>query len=455
MDGRSYRRVFSTVEEAVEWITSRQSLGMRPGLRRMQWLMERLDHPERRLRYIHVAGTNGKGSTCAFLTHVLRRAGYDVGTFTSPFLERYQNRIQYNLRDIEDDALVELAGRLKPLADELERTELGPPTMFELSTALAILYYATVVYPDYVVWETGLGGRLDSTNIVAPVATVITNIGRDHMDVLGDTIEQIAAEKAGIIKNGVPLVTAVAQPEAFAVIESVARERKAPVYRFGRDFTVDVRSSALNEQAFDFHGPYRTIPDVRISMNGAHQIANAAVALMTIEVLRQYFALVVEDEDLYAAMRETFWKGRLEMIEGPPRVLLDGAHNPEGAQALADALGSVYRYRRLNVMVGMMAAKDHAEFLRRIVPLADAVIATEPSFRNRLEAAALAERIRRAADETGKSLDVVTEPDWRVALEKLVRMTGPDDLAVVTGSLYLVSDARAALLRLPASEKGW
>jgi len=190
-------------------------------------------------------------------------------------------------------------------------------------------------------------------------------------------------------------------------------------------------------------------------MNGAHQIANAAVALMTIEVLRQYFALVVEDEDLYAAMRETFWKGRLEMIEGPPRVLLDGAHNPEGAQALADALGSVYRYRRLNVMVGMMAAKDHAEFLRRIVPLADAVIATEPSFRNRLEAAALAERIRRAADETGKSLDVVTEPDWRVALEKLVRMTGPDDLAVVTGSLYLVSDARAALLRLPASEKGW
>jgi len=132
---------------------------------------------------------------------VLRRAGYDVGTFTSPFLERYQNRIQYNLRDIEDDALVELAGRLKPLADELERTELGPPTMFELSTALAILYYATVVYPDYVVWETGLGGRLDSTNIVAPVATVITNIGRDHMDVLGDTIEQIAAEKAGIIKK--------------------------------------------------------------------------------------------------------------------------------------------------------------------------------------------------------------------------------------------------------------
>lgn len=213
--------------EAVDWITGLIPFGIRPGLDRIEQLMERLDNPHRRLKFIHIAGTNGKGSTCAYLTSVLLRGGYDVGTFTSPYITKFTNRFQYNGIDIEEETLLRLANELKPHVDELAQTELGSPTMFEVSTALAILFYAKVTYPDYVVWETGLGGRLDVTNIVQPVVSVITNIGHDHMDKLGDTIAAVASEKAGIIKAGIPVISAVTQPEAIEVIKQAAEGKKA------------------------------------------------------------------------------------------------------------------------------------------------------------------------------------------------------------------------------------
>ncbi|GAB2720408.1 bifunctional folylpolyglutamate synthase/dihydrofolate synthase [Paenibacillus thermoaerophilus] len=447
---------FRTIEEAVEWVTGRQSFGIKPGLKRMEWMMERLEHPERRLKFIHVAGTNGKGSTCAYLSQVLRQCGYDVGTFTSPFLERFNNRMQYNLEDIDDGTMLSLINRVKPLADELEASELGAPTMFEITTAVAILYYATVCYPDYVVWETGLGGRLDSTNIVVPVITVITNIGHDHQEILGDSLEQIAAEKAGIIKPGVPLVTAVEQPEAFRVIEETAKSRKATVYALGREFRAEPQSVKLDDQVFTFEGPFRAIPDVHISLNGPHQMKNAAVALMTLEVLRQYYALIVEDEDLRAGMQAARWKGRLETVSRSPRIVLDGAHNPEGAETLAAALRSgVYGYRKLNVMLGMLETKKHSGFLRHILPLADTLIVTEPEFRKAMSAEALAELAREEAARLGLAVEVTVERDWKQALDRLQRLTGEEDLAVVTGTLYMISDVRSRLLGRRDSDKGW
>lgn len=447
---------FRTYREALSWITGLEAFGMKPGLERMRWLMEKLDHPERRLKFIHVAGTNGKGSTCAYLSKVLMMSGYDVGTFTSPYIEKFTNRIKYNDTDIPEEEVLRLCNELKPLADELAETDLGTPTKFEVCTALAIVYFARVTYPDYVVLETGLGGRLDSTNVVVPVLSVITNIGHDHMDVLGDTIEAVTAEKAGIIKAGVPVVSAAEQPEAIAVLKQVCSDKKSTLYLLGRQFDFRPVTSELDRQVFDFAGPFRKIPGLTVSLNGRHQMKNAAVAVMALEVLRQYYALIVEDDILAEALQAAKWPGRLEMISDRPRILLDGAHNPEGAETLAQALQQLYRPSRLHLLLGMLANKDHRGYLRHLVPLADSIIVTQPDFRNPMPADRLAELVREQLAEHGREAETIVEPDWKRALELLQqRVGGPDELGVVSGTLYMISDVRSWILHKAPSEKGW
>lgn len=441
---------------AVEWVTGLVSFGIKPGLKRMERLMDMLDHPERRLKFIHVAGTNGKGSTCAYLTKVLLANGYDVGTFTSPYIEKYTNRIQYNGLDIPEAELLALCRRLKPLVEEIAATELESPTMFEVSTALALMYYGTVTYPDYVVWETGLGGRLDSTNIVTPAVCVITNVGHDHMEVLGDTLPKVAAEKAGIIKSGVPVVTACEQLEVLEVIRAKAAELHAPLYELGRQFSYEVESVELNRQMIHWNGPFCPYRNLVVGLNGPHQLKNASVALMVIEVLRQYQALMVEEEPLYAGFAEARWPGRLELVSDSPRVLLDGAHNPEGAESLARALeGPAYTRRKLHLMMGMISTKNHTGYLEHILPIADTVIFTEPDFHKKLDAVKLAELAMPLASRISPQPDILIEPDWKTALERLIALTSPEDLAVVSGTLYLISDVRTWMLYHTDSEKGW
>jgi len=447
---------FENYEAAVAWITGRMAFGIKPGLERMEMLMERLGHPERRLKFIHVAGTNGKGSTCAYIAEVLRQSGYDVGMFTSPYIEKYTSRIQFNSGHIAEAELLQLTNRLKPHVDAVGETDLGAPTMFEVSTALAILYFATTAYPDFVVWETGLGGRLDVTNIVNPLVSIITNVGHDHMEILGNTLEKVAEEKAGIIKAGIPVVSAVGQPEVIQVLESKAAKSKSTLYLLDRDFKYLAISTQLNEQKFTFYNRFRAIPNLKISLNGAHQLKNASVAIMALEVLRQYYAVIVEDDVLLGAMFAAKWPGRLEMICEQPRILLDGAHNPEGAESLAFALKQVYTYSKLHLMMGMMATKHHSDYLRHILPLVDTLIVTEPDFRNKMPAAKLAELAAGLVAEMGLSeIQIVVEPDWKQALRILQKIAGPEDLAVVSGTLYLISDVRSWVLYQTDSEKGW
>ncbi|WP_082865677.1 bifunctional folylpolyglutamate synthase/dihydrofolate synthase [Paenibacillus crassostreae] len=445
----------TTYNEAVNWINGLIPFGIRPGLSRMEIMMEQLGEPQRRLKFIHVAGTNGKGSTCAFLTKTLLQAGYSVGTFTSPYITKFTNRFQYNGEDIPEETLLDLANRLKPIVENIAQTDQGSPTMFEVSTALAILYYAKVCVPDIVVWETGLGGRLDVTNIVTPVVSVITNVGLDHTDILGDTLSLIATEKAGIIKAGVPVVSCAVQPEVVNIIKSAADRNHSTLYLAGEQFKYEGIGVKDSIQSFHFTGPFRSM-DLAIGMKGEHQMANAAGAMMVLEVLRQYMAYVMDDEDILKGFRDTTWAGRLEQIGNHPRIVLDGAHNPEGAQTLAKSLPQYYKYRSLNLMMGMLANKHHESYLKHILPLVDTLILTEPDFRKKMDANNLLEIVEQLKPIYAKpTLEIIVESDWRLALEKLKLRTEEEDLGVVSGTLYLIADVRGSLLNQSDSEKGW
>jgi len=455
INGAGETAPLQTYVEAVNWINGLIPFGIRPGLERIETLMAQLGNPHRRLKFIHVAGTNGKGSTCAFLTSVLLQAGYDVGTFTSPYITKFTNRFQYNGEDIPEETLLKIANRLHPLVGEMASTPLGSPTMFEVSTALALLYYAEECYPDVVVWETGLGGRMDVTNIVTPVVSVITNIGMDHTDVLGDTVEAIAWEKAGIIKPGVPVVTCASQPEAIKVITDRAQELRSTAYVAGQQFSYRRVDRDESSQTIHFTGPFREL-DIRICMKGTYQCDNAAGALMALEVLRQYMAFVLEDKDLVQGFEHAFWAGRFEKVVDDPRIVLDGAHNPEGAESLAQSIKDVYPHKRLNLMMGMLANKHHEAYLQHILPLVDTLILTEPDFRRKMDAAKLQDVVERVRPGFAKKeLEIIVEPDWVKALELLKSRTEAEDLGVVSGTLYLIADVRAALLHQTDSEKGW
>lgn len=431
---------FSTGEEVLSWIRRTANPGIKPGLARMEWLMERLNHPERRMRCVHIAGTNGKGSTAALMAHALRSCGYDVGLFTSPYLERFEERIRFNGQPIPEADLVEAANRIYEAVEACRQSEWGAPTEFEIVTALAIWYYAHISYPYYVIWETGLGGRWDATNVVYPVLTIITTVGLDHTRFLGETVEDIAREKAGIIKPGVPLVCGVTDPAALAVIEEQARAKKAGLYVYGRDFTATSVASTPDGQIFDFTGPFRKYEGVQIRLAGAHQMQNAAVALMGLEVLRQYMAFVFEeDEELYRGLREAEWPGRFERLGDRPLFLIDGAHNPQGAAALADAVRQFYGDRRVHLVIGLLEDKVSPDFFRPLLPLAKTVVLTEPDSPRRAPAERLCEIV---APLAGQAADVRVEPDWREAVAQAERSADEDDVILVTGSLYLVGDVR-------------
>jgi dihydrofolate synthase/folylpolyglutamate synthase len=445
----------ATYTEAVDWIKGLIPYGIRPGLDRIELLMDMLGNPHRRLKFIHVAGTNGKGSTCAFLTSALLQSGYSVGTFTSPYITKFTNRFQYNNTDIPEETLLEVVNQLRPLVQEIAETEFGSPTMFEVTTAVAILFFAGVACPDVVVWETGLGGRLDVTNIVTPIVSVITNVGHDHMDILGDTLEKVAMEKAGIIKPGVPVVSCVTQPEVVAVLKEKAAACRSTLYLAGEDFSYEATGIHEGVQTFNFKGPFRSL-EAQIVMKGEHQISNAAGAMMALEVLRQYVAFMLEDDGVLEGLRQAFWAGRLEEVSTSPRIVLDGAHNPEGAESLAKSLPQLYQYGKLNLLMGMLSNKHHESYFKHILPIVDTLILTEPDFQNKMDAENLkviAESLREKYAK--ENLAIIVEHNWEKALQLLKSITAEDDLAVVSGTLYLISDVRGTLLQQPDTEKGW
>ncbi|MBB6451926.1 dihydrofolate synthase/folylpolyglutamate synthase [Salirhabdus euzebyi] len=421
-------------QEAVNWIHSRLTFGIKPGIKRMEWFMDKLDHPERKIKAIHIAGTNGKGSTLSFLRHLLQAHGKTVGTFTSPYIVRFNERISMNGEPIHDSEIVSLVEKIKPLAEELEQTELGAPTEFEIITAMAFEYFANVKV-DYVLFETGLGGRLDSTNIAKPLLTIITNIGFDHMNILGDTYEQIAFEKAGIIKANIPVITAVDRPEALMVIKNKAMEMNAPMLEYGVDFKSEINDFVEGKEVFSFYSVLFNILSVDIQMKGIHQISNASLALQAFIMLASMEEFDVIEQFVREGLQKTSWPGRFEIINKNPLVILDGAHNVPGLKTLTNTLERFYPNKRKHLIFSAMKDKPLQEMVDILDKVVDHVVFTSFDF----ERVANPNDINQLSSHPNKQVI----PDWLDAFNQVKSTIDFNkEIIIFSGSLYFISTIR-------------
>jgi dihydrofolate synthase / folylpolyglutamate synthase len=399
-------------------------------LDRMRALLHALGDPHTRYPSVVIAGTKGKGSTCALLESILRAAGYTTGLYTSPHLHSFRERIQVRRRPITQDEFIGYVERLKPVVARLD----APPTFFELATALALLYFADQGV-DIAVLEIGLGGRYDSVNIVTPRISAITPISLDHVAVLGNTIEAIAWNKAGIIKAGVPVVTAPQRPEAEAVIRREAEAQGAPLFLAAHESLTPL----LNTTHESFSYPV-TIDSGRVSLGGAHQLDNARVAAAVALLLRAD-GFAISDAAIAEGLRTAQWPGRFEIIGHAPLIVVDGAMNEESALRLREALHTL-RYRRLILVLGTSADKDIAAIARVLVPPSSAVVLTRSYHPRAAPVELLAEHVRPLL-RPGTPL--IMTHDIPPALDEARRLAGPDDCICVTGSLFPVAAAREAL----------
>lgn len=429
--------MFSTYEEAVFWIESRLMLGIKPGLMRMEWLMERLGHPERKIKAVHVGGTNGKGSTVTYLRSILEEAGYETGTFTSPYIEQFNERISVNGVPISDAEVLELVNVMYPLVMELEETEYGGATEFEIITAMALYYFADIHPVDIAIIEVGLGGRFDSTNIIQPLLSIITNIGLDHVKILGSTHKEIAFEKAGIIKHGTSLITAVSQQEARDVILQEAKMKEAAVYLLYEQFTIVHHHSIDSGETFTWHYKDTVLEDVSISMYGKHQTENASLAMMAAYLLQKEYSLEITGEHLRNGLKSAFWPGRFEKVSSNPVVILDGAHNEEGIAALSAELEKRYSGRYIKIVFSALGDKRLDKMIARLDRVADRI--TFVAFEH--PRATTAENLYNLSYSKNKYLN----EDWQKALEEEFRTQKEDEILVITGSLYFIKQVKAFL----------
>lgn len=424
-------------EEARKYLNEVSKYGSVLGLESIRELMRRLGNPQDELKFIHIAGTNGKGSVLAYLSSILTKAGFCTGRYVSPTLFSYRERIQVDGERIEKEALARLTSRVKEAADSMERDGLSAPTSFETETALAWLYFRERNC-DAVVLETGMGGALDATNIVkTTILEIMTPISMDHMEFLGDTLEKIAAQKAGIIKPGTSVVSSVQEPEAEKVIREVCRERDCRLYAVDPASLSEIQYGC-EEQCFS----YRQWKNVRISLAGSYQIQNAAAALEAVDALRE-MGMEIPDADVYAGMREAVWRGRFTVIEKSPTVILDGAHNPAAAEELRKSLERYFSGRTLRYIFGMFRDKDYEKVIELTAPLAGHIITVETPDNER---AMPAERLRAEVAKVNPSVEAAGS--IFSAVKKTLEQSSPEDVIVIFGSLSFLGEAERAVKRV-------
>ena len=417
----------TSYQDTLDYLYGLEHFGISLGLENINELCTACGNPQEKLRIVHVAGSNGKGSTIAVLRQMLRRHGLSVGVYSSPHLRHFSERIVINETPISEAEIVALTRKLRPVVEKIPRIV----TFFDFTTCMALLYFARQP-PDIVLLETGLGGRLDATNVARkPLLTMVTNIALEHEEFLGSTLLEVAAEKAGILKPGVPLVSGVKQDKIRDFFAEKQREMAAASDFLGRDF----RIRRHRDGSFSYYGSEFRFDDLRLTMSGRHQQDNAALALRALEYL-SYEGLFEIDAQLVAeALLEVRWPGRLQKVGSRPDIYLDGAHNLHGVRALEPELRRLATDRRLVLILGVMKDKRIKEMTARLVPMADEVIVTQAP----LDRACSPERL---AEEVGIHCSKVTVTSSVAEAFALARSrTTVDDLIFLTGSLYCVGEA--------------
>lgn len=423
-------------EEAREYLDQVSKGGSVLGLDNMRELLKRLGNPQDSLKFVHISGTNGKGSVLAYLSTVFKEAGYRTGRYISPTLFSYREKIQVNEKFIGREDLSRLTEKVKAAAEEMQNCAAGDPTIFEIETALAFLYFVEQKC-DIVILETGLGGALDATNVITtPVMEVIASISMDHMEFLGDTLGKIAYQKAGIIKPDTSVVSAMQQPEAMEVICNVCRERDCTFQAVDPEQIKDI-SYGYEGQSFS----YKNWENIKISLMGSYQIKNAVLALEAINALRK-LGYDLKDRAVYQGMKKTIWKGRFTLISKDPVILMDGAHNPAAAEELVRSLKLYYAGKKFYYIFGMFRDKDYAQVIRLTAPMAEHIITVQtPGNPRALPAAELKE----AVAEVNPSVEAAES--LHMAVNQVMERIDSDSVVVIFGSLSFLGEAEMAVNR--------
>lgn len=423
--------MFQTRDEVIAWIYDRGKSRMKLGLERIEYVLDRFGSPQQRFPTIHIGGTNGKGSTTSFLRHILQDAGYTVGTYTSPYFEIFEDRICINGVPISAEDLVFIANKIKPVIDELENHQLGYPTPFEIITIIGFYYFGFIKPVDIVLVEVGLGGRFDSTNVIQPLISIITNIGYDHVHILGSTLAEIAYEKAGIIKTNTPLITAVSDSEAKEVLLRESEKKEAPVYVFGEDFSFIDLGGTDNGEVFGFHSSAHSISRLELAMLGRHQMENASLAIMAALILKENYHWQIDEKAIRNGLQKTKWPGRFEILSREPLIIIDGAHNKEGLETLVHTLRRHFPERKGTILFSCLQDKPLEQIMPILDSLPDELVFTEFDFFR-------TEKARRLFEMSQKENKGIAA-DWQDFLRRKIPRLQKRELLLITGSLYFIS----------------
>jgi len=435
--------------DTIHYLYHLQKYGIKFGLENITRLMSALNNPHQAFHSVHVAGTNGKGSTAAITASILRASGLRAGLFTSPHLLSFTERIRINGEEITEDDVISLAGEIRDIV--LHMNDFSP-TFFEVVTAMALLYFQRKKV-DIAVIEVGMGGRLDATNIIAPEVSVITRIGYDHREFLGTTLKEIAQEKAGIIKDSVPVIAFDQDKEVLAVIEERAREKNAEIFVYRRDFSSVLKRHDINGISFDYHeGNAFVIQDLSLPLIGEHQMENASAAIKAFDIVSQKILPHSgrhNPQFIRKGIQDVRWSGRLEFIHEDPPILIDGAHNPDAAAALAGALKKniLKQYKKIIIILGIMGDKDIRGIMEPLLPLATEIIFTAPAYDRAAAPETLADTARalgfpdsQIAPSVKDAIDIAIHKDKNQSL-----ITHHPSLVLITGSFYTIGEAKEAL----------
>lgn len=437
---------YMNYKEAMEYIEYTAKFGSKLGLERTEIILKLLGDPHKKIKCIHVAGTNGKGSVTAMVTNILMESGYKTGMYTSPYLMEFEERIQINGENISKDELAKCVSEVAKAISKAASMGYGNPTQFEIITCAAFLYFYEQNV-DFAVIEVGLGGRLDSTNVITPMVSAITSISYDHMEILGDTLSKIAYEKAGIIKYGVPTVLYPMEKEALDVIQNVCHEKHSKIVHVYKDCAkfIDSNEVLCGRQHLKI-STGKDVYDIHLSLLGKHQIYNCAVAVKICEELINE-GVRIKKRDILNGLSTVKWPGRLEIINENPLVVIDGAHNVDGIKMLNENINEYFKFNNIILIVGILKDKQVDKMIKIIAPKAKKIFAVTPDSKRGESAEELKEKI------VSYNIDCEAFYSYEDAYCKAEECSQKDDIILICGSLYMVGDMRKMILSRKVSGK--